>query len=352
MRGHFEVFERNLKYFDIPGGEREALLQRVKALMEDRETLGEILSFRERIVDRENKEKFGNCENEAWFAAFVLAVEDMKEYYRHEGIPQEVFLNTVRDMARYIRRCFEKNGVWGNSDPNWTKLHIRGLLFGLGRLQFEKASFFGGSVLVEKETGREIMLPEEGAALDREGFFVRDGEEPFVVAKVEKEEGFIYSNLHFSGGRAVFENVRLDTKKWEYALSPGDPVLSVHIPADGRMDIELCRESFDRAESFFEDYPFKAYVCYSWLLDVAFERLLHEGTNIRKFQKIFRLFPIPGEGKRALMEAFKGKVPEDFSKAPRDTSLQRSLADFVLAGGRLHDGGGYALRGSLPWQKG
>lgn len=351
MSGYFEVFEKNLKYFNIDGKEKEALCQRVRSLMADEGTLMEILDFKARLVDKSNKEKLGDCENEACFAALVLAVEDMMGIYRQKGIDEEVFLDTVKDIAFYTYRCFEKKGIWGNSDPNWTKLHIRGLLFRLGRLQFEKASFWSGVVLKNRETGREIMLPEDGAAFDEQGFAAREGVEPYVCAKVERAGDLVASNVYLSKGKAVFKEVHLDTKKWEYVLQPGDPVLSVHIPAGGKMDSELCRQSFKRAEGFFDDFPFKAYVCYSWLLDVAFKKLLREDTNIRRFQDLFCLFPVQSEGKRALTEAFKGKVPEDFSKAPRETSLQRALADFISAGGRLHDGGGYVLRGSLPWEK-
>lgn len=351
MSSFFEVFESNLKYFGIEEREKEALCQRVRGLLECESTLKEILDFKERLVDKDNKEKFGDCENEVCFAALVLAIEDMKEIYRQKGIDEGVFLDTVKDIAFYSFRCFEKKGIWGNSDPNWTKLHIRGLLFGLGRLQFEKTCFWGGVVLKNKETGEQIMLPEDGACFDELGFVAGEGVEPCVKAKIERAEGFVVSNVYYSEGRAVFERVCLDIKKWEYVLKPGDPVLSVHIPAGGKMDLELCRQSFERAEGFFVDFPFKAYVCYSWLLDVAFKKLLNEKTNIRRFQDLFCLFPIQSEGKRVLTEAFKGKVPKDFEKAPRKTSLQRALADFILAGGQLHDGGGYVLRGGLPWER-
>jgi len=52
-----------------------------------------------------------------------------------------------------------------------------------------------------------------------------------------------------------------------------------------------------------------------------------------------------------LADVILGGMPEDLSKAPRNTSLQRALLDFLAGGGRLHAsaGAGFILPEDLRW---
>lgn len=76
-----------------------------------------------------------------------------------------------------------------------------------------------------------------------------------------------------------------------FGLKKGDPVIEVHIPADGPMTPEECDASIQMAKEFFKkyypDYEYRCFCTHSWLLDPQLKNLLSEDSNIIKFQNRF-----------------------------------------------------------------
>ncbi len=79
----------------------------------------------------------------------------------------------------------------------------------------------------------------------------------------------------------------------DFNLEIGDPVLEIHIPADGALDNAACICSIEAAEKFFTefypDFKFKCFTCHSWLLDTTLSDILKEGSNILLFQKLYSI---------------------------------------------------------------
>jgi len=152
-------------------------------------------------------------------------------------------------------------------------------------------------------------------------------------------------------GRAEQVVTRLSREEWRPVLAPGDPVLHLHIPQAAPLDMDACRRSLDEAVSFFPahfpDRPFRAFACYSWLLDAQLEELLPETSNIVRFLRQMYLIPVVDNGSAPFFFAFD-EAPTDLRLAPRDTTLRRVLVDHVLGGGRWRGGGCFLLPEDLP----
>lgn len=77
----------------------------------------------------------------------------------------------------------------------------------------------------------------------------------------------------------------------KYGLKKGDPIMEIHIPADGRLTIEECNESIEAAKDFFKkyfpEYDYQYFTCHSWLLDTKLKEVLPESSNILKFAQLF-----------------------------------------------------------------
>ncbi len=140
----------------------------------------------------------------------------------------------------------------------------------------------------------------------------------------------------------------LPAAEWEETLRPDDPVLDMHIPAEDPLAPEAVRDSVRRGLEFFPrhfpEQPFKAVVCYAWLLDPTFQRILPLQANLPGFQKLFHLFPLWESEERAFERVFGGR-PADFKSAPRDTGIRRAILDLYASGGRLIGGAGGIWRG-------
>ena len=76
-----------------------------------------------------------------------------------------------------------------------------------------------------------------------------------------------------------------------YGLKKGEPVIEVHIPADGPLTPEECEKSLALAREFFAkyypDYDYRFFTCHSWLLDPTLCQILGDTSNIIRFQSMF-----------------------------------------------------------------
>lgn len=210
--------------------------------------------------------------------------EETKVRYEKQGLPMEIYYKTLEDMKWKMLECYEIHGVYGNFVGHWYDNFFDLTRFGLGRLQFELRPFVG------------------------------------------KED-------------CVLDDVR---------IRPGDPVIHMHIPSAGPMKPELLEDAFARAEVFFkEQFPedYTVFGVESWLIDPDLVRILPEG-NIKEYAKRFRLIEtekseeIFPDGWRVFGAAWKNK-PEEL---PRNTGLQRAIADYLQQGGKLGNGYGVFVR--------
>lgn len=79
----------------------------------------------------------------------------------------------------------------------------------------------------------------------------------------------------------------------QYALPKGAPILEVHIPRDGPLDVEECEAALAQARTFFAthfpDFHYVHMTCDSWLLDRTLNEMLSPESNILKFQQLFNI---------------------------------------------------------------
>lgn len=139
--------------------------------------------------------------------------------------------------------------------------------------------------------------------------------------------------------RTVF---RIGELEYELRCDNGQNRINLHIPSNTRLELPLLRASWEQARDVigrtFPDYRDVPYVCSSWLLSPNLKQLLPEQSRILAFQRNFRVErAFPDEAFREW--AFKRRdITND--ELPENTSLQRKLKAFVLAGNTFHSGEG------------
>ena len=134
-----------------------------------------------------------------------------------------------------------------------------------------------------------------------------------------------------------------------------DKTICIHIPASGSLDRKKCIESLKRmtefSKQFHPDYDYKAIVCYSWLLDPAFQELLGPDSNIVKFQKLGHLFDLPNRCEdseiRWRIWGEKGnQLP--LEQLPANSSMQRGIVQTLMNGGHFYEGVLVIFKDELP----
>jgi len=238
----------------------------------------------------------------------------------------------------------------GPRNLGWCYRVLLGKTIRIGRLQYIHRPFSRPFRVYNHRSGGVTLLAESETSFTDEGRILTNGQ-PAWTAHLEEEPGCV-AGSPVVDGYAVRQTLRLNLAEWTEVLRPGDLILEIHIPEDGPMGFSGCAESLlearDRFGALFPDRPFKAFGCFSWLLDPQFQQILPATSNIVRFQRACHLLPLNnGNGRAGLSRIFH---TEDLASAPRETSMQRAVLNHIASGGALYGGGAIILPQDLPWK--
>lgn len=227
---------------------------------------------------------FGAARRYFYVYVFLAALPHVRGFHRNRGIPEDVSRLTLADLGRSMAVHRRRHGVGGLDLAPWLSRHFRGVLYQLGRLQFER-------VRLGIRTAAAILAAGEPSR-------------------------------------------------------PGEPALAVHIPDFcGPLTPRACDESFERAKAFFArhfpDEPVSVAVCDSWLLDGQLAGYLPPDSNIVRFQRRFRPSYRPEHDDEVTLGFVFGRVPPSLDELPQRTTLQRAVVDHLRAGRRWYGGAGW-----------
>ncbi len=219
---------------------------------------------------------------------FVATLPHTRRYHRKRGIPDEVARATLADLGRNVRVNRKRYGEGGLETSNWLMLHFRGMIYQLGRLQFERTRTWNSIVEAASARGETV--------------------------------------------------------------SPDDFALSIHIPDFlGPMTPEACDASIAEARAFFATYfPEEIYrrgVCSSWLLDPHLKEYLPPSSNIVRFQNRFQIAGSGRESDTSVLQFVFGPAPDDLDTLPQQSSLQRAVVTHLKRGGHWR-----FYPGWFPWR--
>lgn len=213
------------------------------------------------------------------FLYFLYFCEETQRRYKERGIPDDVLMDTVYDITRWLDTWSDLEGGLYLGELWWLSNHLSAKLFKLGRLQFCFADSY--------------EFPKRG-------------------------------------------------------IKKGDTVIDCHIPAEGPLDIDECKKSFDFARRFFAefypDYKWNIFTCHSWLLDESLSDILGDNSNIIKFQRLFTIEE-QFESNAILSYTFRwGIKREDMADAVATSGFAKKIKELALGGAKFHGGTGYIER--------
>lgn len=208
----------------------------------------------------------------------------VRAYHASLGIPEQITQATVADLGRNIRVHRKREGVGGLGVMWWLMLHFRGVIFQLGRLQFEC-----------RHAGDDI-------------------------ATSMRTHGLV--------------------------ADASTNVLSIHIPDfSGPMDHEACTASIAQAAEFFPTYlpnwQVSVAICNSWLLDPQMKAFLKPESNIIRFQDRFELVDQRWDASESVMQFVFGKHVDDVESITPHSSLERGVIDHLKSGGKFESRAGW-----------
>ncbi|MEU5979012.1 acyltransferase domain-containing protein [Streptomyces sp. NPDC047315] len=216
---------------------------------------------------------------------FVAVLPHVRAYHRARSVPEEVSRRTLADLGRQMAVHRRAQGTGGLVAPQWLRLHFTGLLYGLGRLQFERGKL-----------GKPLGSSVAAAGL---------------------------------------------------ALGPGDDVLGLHVPDYlGPLTPGACDRSLGRARQFFArcfpEVTYRVAECHSWLLDPQLVEYLPRESNVRRFQERFHIAHTDDEPSDEVPVGFVfGDTDLVPAALPRRTGLERAIGDHLRSGKHWYSGHGW-----------
>ncbi len=218
----------------------------------------------------------------AW--VYLVSLPFARRFHAERGIPEDVSWATFADLGRNLRHGRRQRDYLAIADPWWLALHLRGAIYELGRLQFERGRL--------GNTTSQAMI---AAGVD---------------------------------------------------VPPGVPVLSVHIPAySGPMDPAACDASIAWAMDFFpRHFPEETFdyaVCYSWMLDDDLRDYLPATSNIIRFIDRFQIAYRNAENDAGILRFVFGRSDLPLDSYPQTTTLERAVVSHIKAGRHWHGGAGW-----------
>ncbi|MCX7010971.1 MAG: acyltransferase domain-containing protein [Candidatus Sumerlaeota bacterium] len=288
----------------------------------------------------------------AFYLLLALSiVPSIRLLHQARGIPESVSRASLFDVALNVRRFSRvRPGLTGilPRGLHWFRRHAGGGLLRIDRLEYIITPFQGTvTVLRHRRSGATLALSQAGIAYQADGLRpvvpLPGGAVPaggFVSQYAETEE-HISGNPVLPVGVVLRDPLALVKSAWEKRLSPGAPVLEMHIPEGGGMGLDVCfnsmRQAIDFFRRYFPDQPFTSIAMQSWILSPDWERIYRPDANFVQLQREVYLYPLPNDGKVLYFIFDRDDV--DLKTALRDTSLRRAILDHLGRGGILRNGG-------------
>jgi hypothetical protein len=206
-----------------------------------------------------------------YFYAFVYltTLEDVRRFHQSRGVSDDVSWATLADLGRQMALHRQIRGVGGVHARPWLTRHFRGVIYRLGRLQFNMFPFRGAvhsSPLQDGEWVLGVHIPETG---------------PLTPT-------------------ACDDSIRRAAE-----------FFALHFP----------------------EHQWRHAICTSWLLDRQLVEYLPPDSNIIRFGQRFSLVGDPIAGDEAVLEfVFHREGDVRLADLPQRTSLERAVVDHLRSG--------------------
>ena len=286
--------------------------------------------------------------------ALLLALPRTRAFYRERGIPEQVLRETFTDILVWMQHYYRKHGVWGLGETCWLVHHFNCNVFSVGRLQYTIAPLPNHiRVYRSRKTGKVVALSGGGDTYRSDGQVngTNGVHDPLGVwvSTFAAEGQRVTGNPILPSGKAVNRAVTLSLQEWALQLQGGDTIFEVHVPEGSKLLHEECIRSYHDALAFFARHfperPARGFATHTWLFDPQLHNLLSiEKSNILKFQLGYYLVPILAEDAQAVERVYGfGLTTVDVPVARRDTTLRRTMAEYIMAGNRMRSVAGFML---------
>lgn len=164
----------------------------------------------------------------------------------------------------------------------------------------------------------------------------------FVNESMERGGRYYFNRDFWTPRQLSLQLFRIGELEYELVDEEGEKYVSIHIPSDANLDLAALCQSYEKACDFLKRY-FPAFAgvgmcCESWLLSPALKGLLPADSRIIRFQENFvieKVIPDSDDYAEWVYGIEEKNADIEVSILPERTSLQRTMKQFLLKGGKV-----------------
>jgi len=281
----------------------------------------------------------------------LCAVPLVRRMHAILGVAADITRDTCGDIGSrvLIGREF-RHGELGVTTRclRWLRLHARGELFQIGRLQFHPTILCEPvRIYRHRDDGRVLILLEPGLRLTPEGYFDGAGGRLHPQAwesDWREADGRITATAILDTGLAGRKPLTINVSDWKWVADGASAVMNTHIPRGPRIAMADWQSSIRRGFEFFRTIrPVAAQpvacACKSWMFDPRLRELLPADAGLVALQRRVSAFPLCTADAQCGLYFMFGADQVDLAAVPQDTSLRRAVVRHLTSGGFLSGGG-------------
>jgi hypothetical protein len=205
---------------------------------------------------------------------YLTLVDRTLAYNRAHAIPDDVSWATLADLGRNLAVDRRMNGTGWPIMAQWLTLHVRGGIYELGRLQYQRGEL-----------------------------------DTHAAAAIGRAEGEPRLSLH------IPESGPLTPEACEASIAEARAFFPRHFP----------------------DEEYRIVTCGSWLLDPQLAEYLPAESNMVRFQRRFVLAPDERDAGIEIFRFVFRRIDGELDELPQETTLERAVVSHVRSGRQWHE---------------
>ncbi len=267
--------------------------------------------------------------------------EEICTAYQRNGIGDHIRIATLSDIKLWMQ-AYEKvhDGQTGLEQVYWISRHLCAKILRLGRLQYEP-KVFNQHVRIYRDnrSANLLTLADGNLCCTEQGYLALEDTASFTTGWYEDDTIITAHQVDTLNARILSKPTTFLKADLQLIADKHTEVVFIHIPADGKLDIQAVEESLALANKQFPTHCL--FFCVSWLLDPALLLVAPQESNIVSFMLRFAKFPVPFQEAQIYERVFaKGLTKKECMLLNPTSSLQANIQRELAKGTEFRTIGG------------
>lgn len=280
--------------------------------------------------------------------SLLYFLEDMIGDMESRGVPHDIISDTLNGFDTEINDYYDIHGRSGmRTYVSWFMIFVKKEILRIGRFQFQITNLNDKIRVYQK--GDDVKVLIDGDSVHKKGMLFgsanQDDEEGKFFAEIVETDGSVIGYAANEFGECEAQKVTLTGYK--EVLRAGDDIISVHIPSHAPLDAETSEKSYVMAKQIFSscygEHKFKAFACFSWMLEKRLKEIMGRDTNVTRFADQYIAYPLLSQGAAVYSFLYHLSDKVDAADLPENSSMQRAVKKYILNGNVFYEKGGIIL---------